>query len=175
LVCKPSGSYSSSNKRNESLIDVVRFQGAGSGYTYGGIAVMKGASAFSNVIINNFNSASSQLTVTAGHNLTNGDEIFLMLDSGAVIPAGLSALTSYFARNVSTTVLTLHPTAADASANTNQILFTNNGSGTIWMAYANGELDAFEVFNSAIAVANGDERPFNISRYEMNTGNAVGI
>jgi hypothetical protein len=58
VVCKPSGSYSASSKRNESLIDVVRFQGAGSGYTYGGIAVIKGASAFSSVVVNNFNSAS---------------------------------------------------------------------------------------------------------------------
>lgn len=175
VVCKPTGSYSTGNRRNESLIDIVRFQGAGAGYTYGGIAIMKGASPFSAVVVNNFNSASSQLTITGGHNLTTGDELFLMLDSGAVIPTGLTALTSYFARSVSTTVFTLHPTAAEATANTNQVLFTANGSGTIWMSYARGELDCFEVFSTSVAVANGDERPFNISRYEMNTGNAVGI
>jgi hypothetical protein len=175
VVAKPTGSYSATNKRNESLIDVVRFQGAGTGYTYGGIAVMKGASAFSAAIVNNFNTATNQLTITAGHNLTSGDEIFLMLDSGAVAPTGLTMLQSYWARSVSTSIFTLHPTQADATGNTNIVTFSNAGSGTIWMVYANGELDAFEVFSTSVAIANGEEKPYNISRFEMNTGNAVGI
>lgn len=174
-VIIPGGSYDGVDRRHESMVETVRFQGQSTGYTYGGLAVIRGGAANANVIVSNFNDASEQITISSGHGLSSGDEIFFTQDAGATMPTGLSALTSYFARVVSATVITVHPTRAEAIANTNVVAFSTTGSGAIWLHYANGEVAGWETFTTAATLANGEEQPFTFYRYHMNSGNSLGL
>lgn len=65
------------------------------------------------------------------HGLSTADPVRIRALSGGTIPAGLSATTVYYARAASATTLTLHPTASDATGNTNKVDITSSGSGTL--------------------------------------------
>jgi hypothetical protein len=66
---------------------------------------------------------------TSAHGYTTADAVSVAV-TGGTLAAPLSASVTYYVRVVSATVVTLHPTAADASANTNRINVTDVGSGT---------------------------------------------
>lgn len=78
------------------------------------------------------NAVSDQLTTGAAHGLTTGDPV--SVSSSGALPAGLLATQYYWARAVSGTLVTLHPSAADAVANTNVVDITTAGSGTHTLA-----------------------------------------
>ena len=62
--------------------------------------------------------------------VATGDLINIRGTEGSVLPAPLAEGQNYFARKVDTKFMTLHPTAADATANTNAIDITSTGSGS---------------------------------------------
>jgi hypothetical protein len=66
---------------------------------------------------------------TSAHGYTTGDGVSVAV-TGGTLAAPLSNSATYYARVVSATVVTLHPTKADALANTNRINITDVGSGT---------------------------------------------
>jgi hypothetical protein len=173
-VVIPTGAIDAVDRRQESLVDTVRFVGTGSGYFFGGLAIVMGGSPQSPIVVSNFNNASGQATIASNHNLANGDEVFFQLDSGAVIPTGLTALQIYFARVVSATVFTLHPTRADANAGTAAVTFSTTGSGNIYMHYAQGSVHAYETFTS-VSVNNGSEKAFAITLAAQNSGDTLGV
>jgi hypothetical protein len=173
VVVIPTGAVDAVDRRHESLVDTVRLVGTGGGYLFGGLAIVMGGSPQSPIVVSNFNNASGQVTIASNHNLTNGDEVFFQLDTNAVIPVGLTALQSYFARSVSTTVFTLHPTRADANAGTAAVTFSNAGSGNIYMHYAQGSVHAYETFAS-VSVNNGSEKAFAITLAAQNSGDTLG-
>lgn len=72
------------------------------------------------------------LTVTA-HGFTTEDDILVHMATGGTIPSGLSSSTRYYVRAVDVDTLTLHPTAADATANTNTVNITDSGTGTLYV------------------------------------------
>jgi hypothetical protein len=79
------------------------------------------------------NTTTDVLTTDATHGLTTADPIRLRATSGSTLPTGTSASTQYYARVLTTTTITLHPTVADANANTNRVDITDVGSGTLWI------------------------------------------
>lgn len=66
---------------------------------------------------------------TSAHGYATGDSVSVNV-TGGTLAAPLVNTTTYFVRVVSATVVTLHPTAADANAGTNRINITDVGSGT---------------------------------------------
>lgn len=66
-----------------------------------------------------------QFTAGGAHNITTGDAVIM---NAATAPTGTTNDYIYYARAVNTTVVTLHPTPADASGNTNTIDITSTGT-----------------------------------------------
>lgn len=81
------------------------------------------------------NTGTDVITKT-GHGLYTGDTIYV--NSAGSLPGGLALSTVYYVREVSATTITLHPTLADASGNTNKVDITSGGSGThtAWWPWA---------------------------------------
>jgi hypothetical protein len=79
------------------------------------------------------NTGTDVITTDAAHGFATADPVKVRATSGSTLPTGLSETTQYYARNVSSTTITLHPTAADATGNTNIVDITAVGSGTIWI------------------------------------------
>lgn len=77
------------------------------------------------------NSGTDEITFSAAHHLQTGHRI--TGGGGGGVSAGV-----YYARAVSSTVITLHPTLADAEGNTNKKDYTSSASITIdtWIANA---------------------------------------
>ncbi len=73
--------------------------------------------------------------ITKAHNFVTGTQV-IFNNSGGTTPSGLVNNDSYFVRNTSFTSLTLHPTAADASANSNIVDITDVGVGLAFRLYA---------------------------------------
>ncbi len=62
--------------------------------------------------------------------VATGDLINVKATSGSVLPAPLVEGTNYYARKVDTKLMTLHPTAADATSGANAIDLTTTGTGS---------------------------------------------
>lgn len=67
-------------------------------------------------------------TVTA-HGFTTADLLNVSLYSGTILPAPLATSTDYYVRVLTSSTFTLHPTATDATNNTNIIDITTTGTG----------------------------------------------
>ena len=79
------------------------------------------------------NTTTDVLTTDAAHGLTTADPVRVRATSGSTLSTGLAASTQYYARVLSTTTLTLHPTVSDANANTNRVDITATGTGSLWI------------------------------------------
>jgi hypothetical protein len=86
----------------------------------------------SSATVSSIDTALDQITTGAPHGFTTADPVHV--DSTAALPGGVLNTQYYYARVISITVISLHPTAADASANTAKIDITSAGSGTITVA-----------------------------------------
>lgn len=74
------------------------------------------------------------------HPFATGDAIKLKVKPGSSLPGGLDGATTYYARAISSASLSLHPTAADASANTNKVDITSaTGDCTIYALGRTGD------------------------------------
>lgn len=94
--------------------------------------------AHSNVLSTGVNISTNVCTQSTGAgnpamSLVTGEPTFVKALRTGTLPAPLDAGTTYYAR-ISGVTFTLHPTAADATANTNAIDLTTQGSGT-WQAF----------------------------------------
>jgi hypothetical protein len=81
---------------------------------------------------------SNQITVASGRAPFDPQPVKF---AGAGTPSGVTAGTTYYARNVSSTVFQLHPTLDDAYDNTNQVTFTGGTAGTCTWSYSVGAAD----------------------------------
>lgn len=87
------------------------------------------------VIVSAINTTNGNLTVTA-HPFTSGDDILVHVSTGGTLPTATPALTNttqYFVLSIDANTVTLHPTQADALANTNVINFSAVGTGTFYL------------------------------------------
>lgn len=79
--------------------------------------------------------ATDIITLT-GHGYTTEDQICVHMSTGGTLPAATPTLTTVlqlFVRNVSANTVTLHDTAAHATANTNLVNFSDSGTGTLYL------------------------------------------
>ena len=77
----------------------------------------------------NVNTTNNRITVSAGHGFTTGDTVKFSA-GGGVSPSPMIDAYYYFARSVSSTELTLHNSAADASSNTGALDLSTTGTGS---------------------------------------------
>jgi hypothetical protein len=81
--------------------------------------------------IANVDSATDQITTSSAHGLTTGNTVGLAVGSaGGELPGGLSESVFYYARVVSPSIITLHPSENDAMNGANTVNITSAGSGT---------------------------------------------
>jgi hypothetical protein len=78
--------------------------------------------------VSSVSTSQNTLTLSSAHTLTTGQRV--RVDTTGTLPGGLSTSTTYFARAVSTTVISLHPSVTDANNDTNQVVITSTGSGS---------------------------------------------
>ena len=77
------------------------------------------------------NTSTDEINLGAPHGISTGDVVCVRKKFGTgSLPAPLSATTYYYARAVSTTVVTLHTSRAGAVANTGRVNITSQGSTT---------------------------------------------
>jgi hypothetical protein len=72
--------------------------------------------------------ATNTFTSAAPHGITTEDAVVM---HATTAPTGTTNTYIYYARAVSTTEVTLHPSPADATANTNIVAISDNGSGVV--------------------------------------------
>lgn len=79
------------------------------------------------------NTGTDVITITS-HGFTTADPVSVSRSGGAgTFPTGITEGVVYFARNVTSNTITLHATAAGASANTGLMDITAAGSGTFYI------------------------------------------
>ena len=101
------------------------------------------------------------LTCTA-HGLTDGHAVTVTADAGGSLPAGLTAGTLYYAKNVTTDTVSLHTAAAVASGNIVDI--TSTGSGTLRLRKCAGSVYGVSTESSgAVTVADGSTIGYSIT------------
>jgi len=78
----------------------------------------------------NVNTTTGVLTYVGdgNHQVVTARKLKLRVYPGGSLPTGLSGATTYYGRNLSTTTISLHPTASDATNNTNVIIPTAQGT-----------------------------------------------
>jgi hypothetical protein len=88
------------------------------------------------LLVSAINLGTEQLTIPTGNGLVTADDVLVHVETGGVLPAATPALTQttrYFVRVIDATTVQLHPTAADATNNTNAINFTGSGTGAFYL------------------------------------------
>lgn len=88
----------------------------------------------------------TDVVTTAAHGYTSGDGVSV-LSTGGTLPAPLLDSVPYFVRVLSATTFTLHPTKADALANTNIVNLTTAGSGALDVSNNRTALGCFDWCN----------------------------
>jgi len=102
----------------------------------------------------NITTGTDQITITS-HGFTTADQVSISRPNATgTFPTGITEGAVYFARSVDANTITLHPTAADASGNTNIVDITAAGSGTFYINKGNPLL--YGDLGSSQAVANGN-------------------
>lgn len=88
------------------------------------------------------NLSTGEITIISNeNNYITGAKVEFLPNIGSTLPAGFSTSTVYYVRENSNSKFTVHPTKADAEANTNVIIPSNIGTGkfnTIFTQYVTG-------------------------------------
>jgi hypothetical protein len=79
-----------------------------------------------------YTNASGSTYTASGHWLSTGDMVYLY-NVGGALPTGNAVQTEYFVRELTRSTVSLHPTIADALANTNAVSTSDAGTGTHYM------------------------------------------
>ena len=116
--------------RNDALPWTVSVKDQGNALTEGSQKTIAQFGAGSTDLSFTVDTGTNVVTTGSAHSYTNGDGVSV-LSVGGSLPAPLVATSPYFARSTGGSTLTLHPTKADAVANTNVIDITTAGSGTL--------------------------------------------
>ncbi len=116
--------------RNDALPWTVSVKDQGAALTEGSQKTIAQFGAGSTDLSFTVDTGTDVVTTGSAHSYTNGDGVSV-LSVGGTLPAPLVATSPYFARSAGGSTLTLHPTKADAVANTNVIDITTAGSGTL--------------------------------------------
>lgn len=102
----------------------------------------------------NINTGTDVITINS-HNIDTGDQVSIARPNATgTFPTGITEGAVYFARDASANTITLHPTAADASGNTNIVDISAAGSGTFHISNGNPLLHG--ALSASKTVNNGD-------------------
>lgn len=82
------------------------------------------------------NTGTDGITITS-HGIATGTQARVSKATGATMPTGLTEGTAYYVRSVDANTISLHPTAADATGNTNKVDITAAGSGSFYLGCGN--------------------------------------
>jgi hypothetical protein len=82
------------------------------------------------------NTGTDGITITS-HGISNGTQARVSKTIGDTFPSGITEGTAYYVRSVDANTVSLHPTAADATGNTNKIDITAAGTGTFYLGCGN--------------------------------------
>ena len=174
IIFRPSGVFDGVDNRFEAIWEPASFTASGGTLSYAAYFILRDAADIANVTISSVNISTEEFTTSSAHGVTTGDEVMITLDSGT-FPTGITAGTIYFARAVSSTIISLHPTATDATNNTNKINITAAGSGTFRLRNAQGVLDGYEIFGSTQNLLDGRQVVTRIFRNVLNAGTLTGV
>jgi hypothetical protein len=166
--------YSDANNRVELDNERFTFVASGGQIAHQGFFTLWGAAANANIVISTINATSDQITTSSAHVLATGDAVMITADVGTQ-PAGTSGTTIYYARVISSTVVTLHPTAIDSVNNSNTINIADSGTGTIRLRYANGAIDQNGYGPQAVTIGDTQIQRFQVTAYVPNTGIGNGV
>lgn len=140
-------------------LDSLEERTLGQGISAENVVFKAGSVQFSaTILISGVDITTNKITTNQSHNITTATGV--RIQASTTLPSPLVATTTYFARAVSATEITLHPTATDASNNTNTVDLTTTGSGTLWVladppSPQNGQVWHSAVSNSLKARLNG--------------------
>lgn len=79
--------------------------------------------------VSSIDTATDQITLTASFASSTGEPVHVTATT--TVPGGLADSQYYYARALGGAVISLHPTAADATGNTNKVNITSAGTGTV--------------------------------------------
>jgi hypothetical protein len=107
--------------------------GGASGASGGAVSITagtgQGVATISFSVPGGVNGTTEVITTSSSHGLVTGDTV-MYDDNGGGYIIGLAENKVYYVRNLSSTTLSLHPTSADASANTNAVNINTQAGGT---------------------------------------------
>lgn len=175
IFIKMLGSFNATTLREENAYDEIIETASGGTLGYQGYFVLYNAAPTSSVVANAVNSSTNEVTTATAHNLLTGDPCMLTFDAGGSQPPGSVGTTIYFARAVSTTVATLHTTAAGAAANTGKVAVTGIGTGTIRLRHARGVVRGFDNTLTPTTLADTEQGVIRISNAYSNGGGQNGV
>lgn len=108
-------------------------------------------------LITGVNTGTNVLTIASGHELITGNVV--RFQSSGTLPGGIDYNTTYFARSISSTELSLHPIEnssalypqQNAVANESPITITSSGTGSVTMFRVRGQLSP-RCFNNGLII-----------------------
>jgi hypothetical protein len=122
---------------------------------------------YKTVNVSSVDTTNDRLTVV-GRNMPTGWQV--TLTTTGTLPSPLTVLTNYYVRVVSSDVISLYPTSADANANTNKINLTTAGSGTIAVVPDNDyNYNRHKHWSVEVSKANGEKHTRLSIPYGYNT------
>jgi hypothetical protein len=148
--------YNPTTKEAEITMASASITASGGNITYSGYAILRSGSVATANKTATATNASDQITVTA-HGLTAGDRVMLTADTGGTLPAGIEALTFYYASIVNTNTIQLYEEEALTTLRT----FSTDGSGTLRLRYCQGEDGPRKNLGSDRTIADGNSHDFN--------------
>lgn len=115
----------------------------------------------------NINTSTDQITITS-HGLSTGAFGRISKTIGDTFPSGITEGTGYYVRSVDANTISLYPTAADASGNTNKVDITAAGTGTFYLGI--GNLMSFGKLRNDADSADESETVNSGSTFKMPSG-----
>ena len=136
------GAYDAAQSRYEMPGVTIPLNATGGAIQYDRAVLLANAHPTANKIFT-ANAATNRLTVTA-HGLSNGDAVVPSSDPASTLPTGMSAI-AYYAKAIDANTVELYT----ESALTNIVDFSDAGSGTLRLRYAQGFFEFYEVIGSS--------------------------
>ena len=138
----PIGAYDAAQYRYEIPGVTMLFTASGGAMQFDGVALISNANPTANKVFTP-NAATNRLTV-ATHGLSNGDRVVPSADSAAALPGGMIS-TAYYSKIIDADIIELY---TEASL-TNIVDFSDNGSGTLRLRYAQGNFELYEILGTS--------------------------
>lgn len=146
--------WSAANAAAERTMQNSSVTASGGTITYDSYAIIRNGTATANKVAT-ATAANNSFSVV-GHGLSAGDRILITADPTATMPAGLDALTFYYAQPIDADSFTLLDAPGGAG-----VAFTDAGSGTLRLRYAAGVAGWHATQSSTRTIdPAGDPHPF---------------